>query len=539
MHRWGYWRNGGAQVSWADMKRVPQLPWVVGLVVLALAAVPGWAAWTGYRAQAERARGLLFDRSAEVVAAQLRLGTSRLLTWQNTLRMRLSNRPDDPQKTVMELFNSTAGLALPEHCRGLGYAAKEGDRVVLRWQRLGGSGGAGAAHGSPGLGTDLLADGKWGPLLHEAIGRPARPASVQYGGELLTALTVAETAPRNPRGWLVAWWDLAALSADQQMGGLVSDGVLRVQPAEAEGMAGELAGERVFTISEGGASWRVRVGPGPGFTAVFPAVSERAIAWSAGACAILLAGLAGFATHAAGLRSNLAAQREVLELKSHLLHSVSHELRTPLSVIVSSTELLETYSERLPAERRAEVLAQIRESSGQMEAMIAQVLYLGRIEARRMPVEPKAIELCSWMRGLALEITRAQQGRGEIEVKTPAACEVTLDPALLHAVLGNLLGNAVKFSPSGRVVRFSLDVSPADQRLSFTVQDEGPGIGAADLERVREPFFRSAASSGVPGTGLGLAIADKAAGLLGGELILASDERGTRATLRLPSCPPS
>ncbi len=514
---------------------------MVGLVVLALAAVPGWAAWSGYRAQAERARGLLFDRSAEVVAAQLRLGTSRLLTWQNTLRMRLSNRPDDPQKTVMELFNSTAALALPEHCRVLGYAAKEGDRVVLRWQRRGGAGGeeteAGAARFE--LGGDLLADGKWGPLLREAMERPARPVSVQFGGDLLTALTVAESSPRNPRGWLVAVWDLAALSADKQMGSLVADGVLRVQPVDGLQAVAEQAGARIFTISEGGASWRVGVAPGAGFAVVFPAVSAQAIAWSAGACAMLLAGLAGFATHAAGLRSTLAAEREVLELKNHFLHSVSHELRTPLSVILSSTELLETYAERLPSERRAAVLGQIREASGQMEAMIAQVLLLGRMEARRLPVAPKEIELCAWMRGLAREITTAQQGRCAIEVKAPDRWVVMLDPDLLHAVLGNLLGNAVKFSPAERPVIFTLESGDGDRRLRFTVQDEGPGIAEAELGRVREPFFRAEASSGVPGTGLGLAIADKAARLLGGELVLASDARGTQATLLLPPCPPS
>jgi signal transduction histidine kinase len=254
---------------------------------------------------------------------------------------------------------------------------------------------------------------------------------------------------------------------------------------------------------------------------------------------VLLAGVAGFATHAAGLRSTLAAEREVLELKNHLLHSVSHELRTPLSVILSSTELLETYADRLPAERRAAVLGQIREASGQMEAMIAQVLLLGRMEAKRMPVAPKEIELGGWMRGLAREITTAQQGRCPIEMTAPDSWVVTVDPALLHAVLGNVLGNAVKFSPAGRAVRFTLEIGDGDQRMRFTVQDEGPGISEAELGRLGEPFFRAESGNGVPGTGLGLAIADKAARLLGGELVLASDARGTRATFLLPPCPPS
>ncbi|MBC8010085.1 MAG: HAMP domain-containing histidine kinase [Burkholderiales bacterium] len=528
------------------MKRVPHLPWVVGLLVLCLAAVPVWAAWAAYRAQAARAGELLFARSAEVVAAQLRLSTARQVAWQNTLRMRLSNRPDAPERAAEELFASELRMSLPEHCRAVGYAAREGERVVLRWIRAaeGVDGDAGAAGGGevPGLGVDVLARADTEQVLREVRERPARLASVQRGAVLVTALTVAEGSLRQPRGWLIVWWDLDAMCADGSIGSFAADQSLTVRPLDGEARAGEAGLE----IGEGGASWRVAVAPGARFTEIFPAVSERAIAWSGGACALLLAGLAGFATHAAGLRAALAAERELVGVKNHLLHSVSHELRTPLSVILSSTELLETYAERLPPERRAAVFAQIREASARMDDMIGQVLLLGRIEARRLPVEAKPVEIAAWMRGLADETSAALGGRCPIEVSVAAELEaggegtaegagtMTVDPALLRAVLGNALSNAVKFSPAGRPVEFALAREEGvGGRWVFTVCDEGPGIAEADLARVREPFFRAASAAGVAGTGLGLTIADKCAGLLGGRLEILSEAPGGGTTVKL------
>ncbi|MEO7797821.1 MAG: HAMP domain-containing sensor histidine kinase, partial [Opitutaceae bacterium] len=271
-------------------------------------------------------------------------------------------------------------------------------------------------------------------------------------------------------------------------------------------------------------------GKGAGFAALFPHVSERAIALTGGGCAVLLALLAGFATRATGLRAALAAERELVQMKDHLLHSVSHEFRTPLSVILSSTELLETYSERLAPERRADALAQIRQATARMNDMVAQVLLLSRIEARRLPVEPRPLDVAAFSRELAHEVQAATPAAAPIRVTAPDALEATLDPALLRAVLGNLLSNAVKFSPDSRPVEFTVERHGA---LRFTIRDHGPGIAAADLPRVREPFFRAAHDAEIAGTGLGLTIAEKCAALLGGTLTFASDATGTTATLTL------
>ena len=499
------------------MKRALHSPWLVALAVLALAALPVLAALASQRAQAQRAQALLFERSAEVLAGQLRLVSVRQMGWLNTLRTRLSSTAEAPEKQLDELFSPGSGMTLLENCRVLGYGTLDGACVVLHWQHTRAGGPVGA------MGGHLAALPETAQLLRTAMAKPAQVASVQSGMDLLTAMTVNDPVQRHPRGWVVAAWDLGAMCADPQLRLVVADHTLTARPLEGPAAPSE----RVVEIGEGDARWRVAVGKGAGFAALFPRVSERAIMLTGGGCALLLAMLAGFATRAAGLCAALAGERELVRMKDHLLHSVSHEFRTPLSVILSSTELLETYAERLTPERRAAALAQIRDSTARMNDMVGQVLLLSRIEASRLPVEPRPLDVAAFARELARGIETATHARCPIRITAPDKLDATLDPALLRAVLGNLLSNAVKFSPGAQPVEFTVE------RARFIIRDRGPGIAADDLVRVREPFFRAASTAEIPGTGLGLTIADKCAALLGGTLAIASDATGTTATLTL------
>ena len=127
------------------MKRMRQSPWMAGLVVLALTAIPVLAALSALRRQAVLAEKLLFDRSAEVVAGHLRLLTTRQAGWQNALRMRLCNRPPPAERLLDELLSPDSGMNRPANCSALGYGVVEDGRVVLAWQR----GEGGRAFGEP------------------------------------------------------------------------------------------------------------------------------------------------------------------------------------------------------------------------------------------------------------------------------------------------------------------------------------------------------------------------------------------------------
>ena len=503
------------------MKRVLHSPWLVASVVLVIAALPVIAALAAYREQARRAETLLFERSAEIVEGQFRLVTARQMGWMNTLRTQISNRSEAPEKMLNEMLSAGAWINLPESCRVLAYGAVEVGQVNLRWQRV--------KSGLP-LGTDgsvLLTSSQAAQLLFVAMEKPARVHSAQSGRDLLTIMAVSETSTRRlTRGWLIAAWNLEAMCADPQLRLVVADHTLTARPFQ-ESLRPT---ERVYEIGEGDARWRVAVGKGDGFNALFPRVSERAIMLTGGGCALLLAMLAGFATRAAGWRAALASERELVKMKDHLLHSVSHEFRTPLSVILSSVDLIESYAERLAPERRKAAFTQIRDSTSRMNDMIEQVLMLSRIEARRMPVEPRVCDVAALAREMASEFDTATHARCPIQVNAPDTLEATVDATLLRAVLGNLLSNAVKFSPASHPVELTVH---RDCALHFIIRDHGPGIAVDDLPHVREPYFRTLSSNDIPGNGLGLTIADKCAGLLCGTLILTSDNTGTTATLTL------
>ena len=503
------------------MKRALNSPWLVALAVLGIAALPVWAAIAAYREQARWAEALLFERSAEIAVGQFRLVTARQVGWLATLRSRVSNRPEAPEKFLNEMLTPGAWSTVPENCRVLAYGASDGGKVVLRWQRV----KTGAALGQ--VGDDLLHSPEISRLLRAAMAKPAQVQSAQVGLDLLTIMTVADSAQSQPRGWVIAAWNLDAMCADPQLRLVVTDHTLTARPFEAP----LRSSERMIEIGEGGARWRVAVGKGTGFAALFPRVSEKAIMLTGGGCALLLALLAGFATRAAGWRAALASERELVRMKDHLLHSVSHEFRTPLSVILSSADLLESYADRLQPQRRAEAFTQIRHSTSRMNEMIEQVLLLSRIDASRLPIEPRSIDVAVVARELSREIETASQERCPIHVTAPDSLDATVDPTLLRAVLGNLLSNAVKFSPAGSPVEF---VIQRDESLRFIIRDHGPGIATDDLSRVREPYFRTASAATIPGSGLGLTIADKCTALLGGTLAITSDDsNGITATLTI------
>jgi signal transduction histidine kinase len=492
------------------MKRALESPWIVALVVLALAVLPVLAALKAHRDQARRAEALLFERSADVVAAHLRLLTGRQVGWLNGVRTRLSNRAEPPEAMLGRVFSRAPRHGLPENCSGLAYASVDGGQLDVLWQRA-----------KPGIDVSAAKT-----LLQTAPSIPEQVVSAQSGPLLVTAMRVGENPSRQPGGWLLAWWDLDAMCADPHLRLVTQSQTLTARPADDVPRVAGLMVE----IHEGGVQWWAEIDKGAGFHTLFSRLPERAIALTGGACALLLAMLAGFAVRSSGLRASLASQREMVRMKDHLLHSVSHEFRTPLSVILSSTDLLESYAERLPPERRADALAQIRDSTVRMNEMVGQVLLLSRIEASRLPVTSSRLDLVNFSRELARTAETAAQGRCPIRVIAPESLDVEIDPTLLRAVLGNLLSNGVKFSLQGQPVDFEIGQT---DRLWFSVRDHGCGITGEDLPHVYEPFFRSSAVPGVPGTGLGLTIARKCALLLGGTLTLESGPTGTTATLVL------
>lgn len=236
------------------------------------------------------------------------------------------------------------------------------------------------------------------------------------------------------------------------------------------------------------------------------------------------------------VRRALEKEKELNELKSKFVSMTSHEFRTPLSTILSSSELLEHYADKLTAEDRAEILHSIQMAVKRMTGLLEDVLVIGRVEAGKMQFKPAPLDLGQFCTGLSDEFKLHLSANQRLEFRNSAECaEVEADEKLLHHILGNLLSNAIKYSPSGGEIAFSLVCSGCTAR--FEVADQGIGIPLEDQERLFETFHRAGNVGNISGTGLGLSIVKHALDLHGGTIAVESAAgQGTRFTVHLPVC---
>jgi PAS domain S-box-containing protein len=243
----------------------------------------------------------------------------------------------------------------------------------------------------------------------------------------------------------------------------------------------------------------------------------------------------------ADIRKALEKQKELNQLKTRFVSMTSHEFRTPLAAILSSAELLKHYGERLAEEEKAELVDSIGQGVRRMTHMLDDILTIGRAEADRLGFAPVRIDvraLCARMIEEAERAARAEgHQRAKIGLSMPAEpVEAQLDEKLMHHILGNLLSNALKYSPEGQPV--SLTVEADATTLRFVVADRGIGIPAEDQPRLFETFHRARNVGNISGTGLGLAIVKKATELHGGRIeVDSASGAGSRFTVVLDRRP--
>ena len=212
--------------------------------------------------------------------------------------------------------------------------------------------------------------------------------------------------------------------------------------------------------------------------------------------------------------------------KSAFLASMSHEIRTPMNAILGFTQLL-LRDPSLAAGQR-QYLETIGRSSEHLQALIDDVLEMSKIEAGRVAAQPSTFDLRTLvadLTGMFHLRTETKKLRFEVKLDDSVPDYVVTDERKLRQILINLLGNAIKFTEQGHVlwrVRVEPGETPAS-RLLVDVDDSGPGIPAADRERIFNPFEQAAAGIRSGGTGLGLAISRQFARLLGGDVTVQSE----------------
>ena len=207
-----------------------------------------------------------------------------------------------------------------------------------------------------------------------------------------------------------------------------------------------------------------------------------------------------------------------------------HELRTPLMSISGQAQFAQRYIEKDP-KRAVEALAKVLEQTKRMDKLIGDLLDYGRAGSGALSLEVVTFDL-----GVSTAITIALYEHEEtprITLMTPQRVRVQGDPDRIAQILGNLLDNAIKYSPPRSGIEVSLTVVGTEVHLRVT--DCGLGIPDAERGPLFAPFFRTTRTRDIPGTGLGLHISRRIAEQHRGRLWLESSSGvGSTFVLALP-----
>lgn len=225
--------------------------------------------------------------------------------------------------------------------------------------------------------------------------------------------------------------------------------------------------------------------------------------------------------------------------KDRFLATVSHELRSPLSAVLTWAHLLK--SGRLDESKTARALATIESSARLQVRLIEDLIDISRVTSGKLNIERVPVDVRAVLEA-SVEVVRVavESKRIRLAVETDAdGCCLRGDAARLQQVFGNLLGNAVKFTPEGGSIRVQL--TRVDDHALVLLEDSGIGIPPEQLQRIFEPFEQAdEATARKDGIGLGLAIARHLVERHGGTITAesAGTGHGARFTISLPLDPP-
>jgi signal transduction histidine kinase len=235
------------------------------------------------------------------------------------------------------------------------------------------------------------------------------------------------------------------------------------------------------------------------------------------------------------------ALKEEEQRRTRFIMGITHDLKTPLALIKGYTEAIADGMADDPAALK-QSLAIIAGKSDQLETMINDLLNFIKIDTGEWRGALIPVNLTAFLSGYAERIksdAELLRRAFESDIRLPSGLQVPMDTTLVIRALENLIGNALRYTPEGGLVRLSAWDEPdepdepgetAGHRAVIEVRDNGPGITAADLPHVFETFYRSTSSRREPGMGLGLSVVKSVAETHGWAFSVHSREDGIAET---------
>jgi signal transduction histidine kinase len=229
---------------------------------------------------------------------------------------------------------------------------------------------------------------------------------------------------------------------------------------------------------------------------------------------------------------DMTRERRAERLKSDFIATISHELRTPITPIRGYADLLKRRWEKMSEEKRESVLDTIAERADHLARLVDDLLMAARADTETsLRVDTTTVDLVEVVHEAARAFPEVD-GRLHIEPSEPML--VTADRTRVMQIIGNLVGNAVKYTPPDSPI--AIDYAREDGFVDVRVRDDGPGIAIDEQEKVFERFYRieDPLTMRTGGSGLGLHISRQLARAMGGDVTLKSRPgEGSMFILRL------
>jgi len=226
------------------------------------------------------------------------------------------------------------------------------------------------------------------------------------------------------------------------------------------------------------------------------------------------------------LNTALATQRRFMA-------DASHELRTPVSIMRTAADVTLAQEHRDESEYR-EALTAVSQQTSRLARLVDDMLVLARADAGGYPMMPAEVDLDAVVDDCVRELASRAAVKSIRVTSRLQPISVTADEALLRRMFGNLLTNAVTYTPAGGAI--DVTMAPRAGVVAIHIADTGPGIPADDRERVFERFVRLDPARGEGGAGLGLAIARWVAEAHGGHVdLLTTGPDGSVFSATIPS----
>jgi signal transduction histidine kinase len=255
-------------------------------------------------------------------------------------------------------------------------------------------------------------------------------------------------------------------------------------------------------------------------------------------------------TAVAGERRAAARLVELDRLKSAFVHNLAHELSTPLTPLAGYLKILRSGKLGPAAPQHQRLLDSMQQAVERLVRVVDNLSDFASLENGQAPLLDADVDPDALAEDVVAELRPAiKDARLNVAVTHGGGGAIRADARKLRQAVGNLVANAVKFSPHGGEVL--VEVAREGERLRFSVFDQGPGIRPGESERIFEPLYHAAArgeEARAPGTGLGLPVARRIAQAHGGNVSVESPPRtqpaasprhftGSKFVLEIPARP--